>query len=249
MQCSNGGWAAFDRDNNKSIISAIPFCNFGEALDPPSVDVTAHVLEALASLGFTAQHPAVRRGLEFIRSEQEEDGTWFGRWGVNHIYGIGAVLPALRALDQDMNADYVRKAADWLVERQNSDGGWGESCTSYVLESAKGRGLTTPSQTAWALLSLIAVGCKDYAAAIDRGVRHLLDGQTDEGTWNEEAYTGAGFPGYGVGARIDLRDDRVFERLQQGPELSRGFMIGYTMYRHYFPMLALARASRRRAQR
>jgi squalene-hopene/tetraprenyl-beta-curcumene cyclase len=245
MQCSNGGWAAFDRDNTKSIISAIPFCNFGEALDPPSVDVTAHVLEALASLGFTAEHTAIKRGLHFIRSEQENDGSWFGRWGVNHIYGIGAVLPALSALDQDMSAAYVRKAADWLVERQNAEGGWGESCTSYVLESAKGRGVTTPSQTAWALLALLAVGSEDYSAAINKGIRHLLGSQTADGTWNEEAYTGAGFPGYGVGARIDLRDDRVFERLQQGPELSRGFMIGYTMYRHYFPMLALARVSHR----
>jgi squalene-hopene/tetraprenyl-beta-curcumene cyclase len=99
MQSANGGWAAFDRDNDKRMISAIPFCNFGEALDPPSVDVTGHVLEALGALGFTAQHPAVQRGLSFIYAEQEGDGSWFGRWGVNYIYGIAAVLPALRALE------------------------------------------------------------------------------------------------------------------------------------------------------
>jgi squalene-hopene/tetraprenyl-beta-curcumene cyclase len=245
MQCSNGGWAAFDRDNTKSIISTIPFCNFGEALDPPSVDVTAHVLEALASLGFTAQHPAIARGLAFILSEQESDGSWFGRWGVNYIYGIGAVLPALRALDQDMDTPHIRRTADWLIDRQNEDGGWGESCASYVLESAKGRGASTPSQTAWALLALLAMDAPDYSDSIDRGISHLLDTLTPEGTWNERAYTGAGFPGYGVGARISLSDNRLFDKLQQGPELSRGFMIGYSMYRHYFPMLALARALRR----
>jgi squalene-hopene/tetraprenyl-beta-curcumene cyclase len=242
MQCANGGWAAFDRDNNKQIISAIPFCNFGEALDPPSADVTAHVLEALASLGFTTQDPAVRAGLEFLRSEQEEDGSWFGRWGVNYIYGIGAVLPALRALDEDMSAPYIRKAAAWLLERQNADGGWGESCASYVLEAAKGRGPSTPSQTAWALLALLAVDRDEYKTAVDGGLGYLVNSMTPDGTWTETAYTGTGFPGYGVGQRIRLNDPRLFEKLQQGPELSRGFMIGYNMYRHYFPMLALARA-------
>jgi squalene-hopene/tetraprenyl-beta-curcumene cyclase len=242
MQCVNGGWAAFDRDNTKEIISAIPFCNFGEALDPPSVDVTAHLLEALASLGFTQQHPAVRRGLDFIRSEQEEDGSWFGRWGVNHIYGIGAVLPALRALDLDMSATYIRKAAHWLRERQNADGGWGESCASYVVEAARGRGPSTPSQTAWALLALLAVDSDEYKGAVDGGLSYLVNNMTPNGTWTETAHTGTGFPGYGVGSRRRLDDSRLFEKLQQGPELSRGFMIGYNMYRHYFPMLALARA-------
>ncbi len=242
MQCANGGWAAFDRDNTREIISAIPFCNFGEALDPPSADVTAHLLEALASLGFTPNDPAVRRGLEFIRSEQEEDGSWFGRWGVNYIYGTGAVLPALRALNQDMSAPYIRKAAAWLLERQNADGGWGESCASYVVAAAKGRGPSTPSQTAWALLALLAVGHDEYRSAVDGGLSYLVETMTSDGTWSETAYTGTGFPGYGVGARIRLDDPRLFEKLQQGPELSRGFMIGYNMYRHYFPMLALARA-------
>lgn len=242
MQSANGGWAAFDRDNTKQIISAIPFCNFGEALDPPSVDVTAHLLEALASLGYTVQHPAVRRGLEFIRSEQEADGSWFGRWGVNYLYGSGAVLPALAALDQDMRAPYIRKAAGWLLERQNADGGWGESCASYMVEAARGRGASTPSQTAWALLALLAVDGHEYKSAVDGGLSYLVNNMTQEGTWTESAYTGTGFPGYGVGARISLDDDRLFEKLQQGPELSRGFMIGYNMYRHYFPMLALARA-------
>ena len=241
MQSANGGWAAFDRDNTRQIISAIPFCNFGEALDPPSVDVTAHLLEALASLGFKKEHPAVRRGLDFIRSEQEPDGSWFGRWGVNYIYGTGAVLPALRALDEDMRAPYVRKAGCWLLERQNADGGWGESCASYMVGSAKGRGASTPSQTAWALLALLALDDPEYSPAVDRGLSWLVNNMTTDGTWTESAYTGTGFPGYGVGSRIRLDDPRLSEKLQQGPELSRGFMIGYNLYRHYFPMLALAR--------
>lgn len=248
MQSANGGWAAFDRDNTKRIISTIPFCNFGEALDPPSVDVTAHLLEALASLGFTTDHPAVRRGLDFILAEQEDDGSWFGRWGVNHIYGVGAVLPALEALHQDMNAPHIRKAARWLVERQNADGGWGESCASYVVEAARGRGISTPSQTAWALMALLATHSTEYQGAVNHGLSYLTDTLTPEGTWEESAYTATGFPGYGVGSRVPLNDPRLFEKLEQGAELSRGFMISFNMYRHYFPMLALARA-RQRAQR
>lgn len=242
MQSANGGWGAFDRDNTRRIISAIPFCNFGEALDPPSADVTAHILEALGSLGFRADHPAIARALHFLYSEQEADGSWFGRWGVNHIYGTGAVLPALRALGQDMASDSVRKAAQWLLSRQNPDGGWGESCASYMVEAARGRGPSTPSQTAWALLALLAVGSSDLTDAIGAGVEYLTRTCTPEGTWNESTYTGTGFPGYGVGSRVALDDPELFEKLQQGPELSRGFMIGYNMYRHYFPMLALARA-------
>jgi squalene-hopene/tetraprenyl-beta-curcumene cyclase len=242
MQSGNGGWAAFDRDNTKRVISAIPFCNFGEALDPPSADVTAHVLEALGSLGYTAEHPAIRRALEFIYSEQESDGSWFGRWGVNHIYGTGAVLPALRALGQNTDTPRIRSAVEWLLARQNPDGGWGESCASYMVKAARGRGESTPSQTAWALLALIAAGRADTVQAIAAGVSFLTATCRPDGTWDEQAYTGTGFPGYGAGARVDLDDPELCEKLQQGPELSRGFMIGYNMYRHYFPMLALARA-------
>ncbi len=154
MQSSNGGWAAFDKDNDWKIITKIPFCDFGEALDPPSADVTAHVLEALANLGFDRHHRAVKRGYEFLRSEQEADGSWFGRWGVNHIYGTAAVLPALAALGEDMSQDFVRRAADWLRAHQNEDGGWGETCASYMDDALRGRGPSTASQTAWALLAL-----------------------------------------------------------------------------------------------
>ncbi len=170
MQCGNGGWASFDKDNNKQIISKIPFANFGEALDPPSADVTGHMLEALAALGYKADHPDIARALDFMLGEQEPDGSWFGRWGVNYLYGTGAVLPALRALNQDMSAGHVQRAAAWLLDRQNNDGGWGEHCASYMDADHCGRGGSTPSQTGWALLALIAVGGERVAPAIRAGV-------------------------------------------------------------------------------
>jgi squalene-hopene/tetraprenyl-beta-curcumene cyclase len=242
MQSSNGGWAAFDKDNDKLIITKIPFCDFGEALDPPSADVTAHVLEALGTLGFDRHHKAVERAYRFLRAEQEHDGSWFGRWGVNHVYGTGAVLPALAAIGEDMTQGYVRRAADWLVAHQNEDGGWGETCASYMDDSLRGRGPSTASQTAWALLGLIAASPVDYERPIRLGLGFLLDTQRDDGTWNEPYFTGTGFPGYGFGARIDFRDDRTRKRIAQGTELQRGFMINYNMYRHYFPLMAMGRA-------
>jgi squalene-hopene/tetraprenyl-beta-curcumene cyclase len=242
MQSSNGGWAAFDKDNDKLIITKIPFCDFGEALDPPSADVTAHVLEALGVLGFDRQHKAVERGFRFLRAEQESDGSWFGRWGVNHVYGTGAVLPALAAIGEDMTQAYVRRAADWLVAHQNENGGWGETCASYMDDSLRGRGPSTASQTAWALLGLVSVSAVDYERPIRLGLGFLLDTQRDDGTWDEPYYTGTGFPGYGFGARIDFRDDRMRRRIAQGTELQRGFMINYNLYRHYFPLMAMGRA-------
>ena len=242
MQSRNGGWGAFDKDNDKEIISKIPFCNFGEALDPPSVDVTGHVLEALAVLGRRKSDPAVAKALAFIRSEQEKDGSWFGRWGVNYIYGTAAVLPALQAIGEDMGAAYVKRAADWIAGKQNADGGWGESCASYMDPLLRGKGPSTPSQTAWALMALLAVENPDYTAAIRKGVDFLVKTQDENGTWDERYYTGTGFPGYNVGARLDHDAADLRERLQQGPELSRAFLLGYNMYRHYFPLLALGRA-------
>lgn len=239
MQCSNGGWAAFDRDNNSVIVTKIPFCDFGEVLDPPSVDVTAHVVEALAALGRDKNDPAVSRALAYIKSEQEPSGSWFGRWGVNHIYGTAAVLPALAAIGEDMTVSYVRRAAEWLVRHQNSDGGWGESCGSYMEDALRGRGESTASQTAWALLALLAVGGSDYAEVIRRGLDYLLEAQ-ENGSWSEPQYTGTGFPGYGVGERTNLK--KAGASLGQGSELARGFMINYNLYRHYFPLLAFGRA-------
>jgi squalene-hopene/tetraprenyl-beta-curcumene cyclase len=239
MQSSNGGWAAFDKDNDMALLTKLPFCDFGEALDPPSVDVTAHVLEALGCLGYDRTDAAVARALDFIRREQEPDGSWFGRWGVNHIYGTAAVLPALAAIGEDMSADYVRRAAEWIAEHQNADGGWGESCASYMDDALRGRGDSTPSQTGWALMALIATGDPRHREAIERGVQFLISRQRD-GTWDEPQYTGTGFPGYGVGARSEIAKRAA--RATQGTELARGFMINYNLYRHYFPLMALGRA-------
>lgn len=241
MQSSNGGWAAFDKDNDRWILTRIPFCDFGEVLDPPSADLTGHKLEALGTLGFGQEDPAVRKAVQFIMNEQEPDGSWFGRWGVNYIYGTGLVLPGLRAVGFDMNDPRVRKAATWLVSKQSADGGWGESCASYMDESLRAAGPNTPSQTAWALIGLLATGNHDYDAAILNGVHWLLRHQ-HKGTWDEPHYVGCGFPGYGIGERIRLKKDTA--RLAQGRELARGFMINYNLYRHYFPLQALGRARR-----
>jgi squalene-hopene/tetraprenyl-beta-curcumene cyclase len=244
MQSSNGGWAAFDRNNDKLIITKIPFCDFGEALDPPSADVTGHMLEALALLGYDRRHPAVERGYRFLRTEQEDDGSWFGRWGVNHLYGTAAVLPALAALGEDMTSAHVRRAVDWIVAHQNDNGGWGESCASYMDERLRGVGPSTASQTAWALMALLAVGDHALDGVIRRGLKFLVETQREDGTWDEPYYTGTGFPGYGFGGRLDLRDEATKQRIAQGTELQRAFMINYNLYRHYFPLMALGRARR-----
>ncbi|MEO0422145.1 MAG: squalene--hopene cyclase [Pseudomonadota bacterium] len=244
MQSSNGGWAAFDKDNDHEILTQLPFCDFGEVLDPPSVDVTAHVVEALGLLGMDRREPALAKALDYIRREQEPDGSWFGRWGVNHIYGTAAVLPALKAVGEDMRSVYVVRAADWLVQTQCTDGGWGESCASYMDARSRGKGESTASQTGWALMALIATGNRRYRDAIQRGLDYLTCSQLDEGTWDEPHYTGTGFPGYGVGARLELdgKDQTLEQELHQSTELGRGFMINYNMYRHYFPLMALGRA-------
>ena len=239
MQCNNGGWGAFDKNNTKTIIAKIPFLDFGEVIDPPSVDVTAHVLEMLGQLGYNAEDPAVERALRYVMSEQEDDGPWFGRWGVNYIYGAGAVLPALEAVGFDMSSEPVRRTVSWIMEHQNPDGGWGESCTSYVDPNARGRGPSTPSQTAWALLALVAAG-DGGGEATERGVRHLVETQKDGGSWDEAYYTGTGFPGYGVGQRPD-RTPAPDDPRYQSEELSAGFMINYHMYRSYWPLMALGR--------
>lgn len=240
MQSHNGGWGAFDKDNDRQILTKIPFCDFGEALDPPSVDVTAHVLEAFGRLGYDQSHPAIARALAYLRSEQEPEGSWFGRWGVNHIYGTAAVLPALQAIGENMGADYVRKAGQWIADHQNDDGGWGETCASYMDDSLRGTGPSTASQTAWALMALVAVDGRDFELSICSGVDYLLRTQKD-GTWDEPYYTGTGFPGYGTGARTNLQVQEMKRRFAQGTELQRGFMINYNMYRHYFPLMALGR--------
>jgi squalene-hopene/tetraprenyl-beta-curcumene cyclase len=239
MQSSNGGWAAFDKDNDFSLLTKLPFCDFGETLDPPSADVTAHVLEALGWLGVERTHPAIVRGYAYLRAQQESDGSWFGRWGVNYIYGTAAVLPALAVLGEDMRQPWIRRAADWIVAHQNPDGGWGETCASYMDDSLRGRGESTASQTGWALMALLALRDASYREPVANGIRFLAAGQRG-GTWDERQYTGTGFPGYGLGAHEDGVERAA--RAIQGNELARGFMINYNLYRHYFPLMALGRA-------
>jgi len=239
MRCRNGAWAAFDVNNDSALVGQIPFSDFGESLDPPSADVTAHVIEALGHLGRDMTDPVVAQAVDYLRAEQEADGSWFGRWGVNHVYGTGAVLPALKAVGENMQADYVQKAADWLISRQNPDGGWGETCSSYMDPSLRGVGPSTSSQTGWALLALLAIGDHERDEALRRGLSYLLSTQRPDGTWDQAEYTGTGFPGYGLGARADVTAGQT---LDQGKELGRGFMLNYAMYRHYFPLMALGRA-------
>ncbi len=239
MQSSSGGWAAFDWNNESRELADIPFADFGELLDPPSVDVTAHVLEMYGILGYGMDHPPVRRGLAYIWDQQEHDGAWFGRWGVNYVYGTGAVLPALQALGVDMTQPRVRRAVEWLLAHQNPDGGWGETCVSYPDPSLRGQGESTPSQTSWALIALIAAG-EALSESVWRGVEFLLRRQQADGTWDEPQFTGCGFPGYGPGNQPE-RYEPLGDPNSQGPELSAAFMINYHLYRNYFPLWALGR--------
>ncbi len=239
MQSKNGGWGAFDKDNTKTYLAKIPFSDFGESLDPPSVDVTAHALELLGRLGYKEKFPPVRKALKYILREQEPDGCWFGRWGVNYIYGTGAVLPALEAIGYDMTQESVRRAVQWVVAHQNPDGGWGESCASYVDPAYRGRGPSTPSQTAWALIALLSARDGEHPA-VSKGVQYLIDTQMEDGNWDEPYFTGAGFPGYGVGKRLGRYPSPGDDGFQ-GTDLSAGFMINYHMYRNYWPLMALGR--------
>jgi squalene-hopene/tetraprenyl-beta-curcumene cyclase len=221
MQSSNGGWGAFDRNNTQTWTRQIPFADFGEMIDPPSVDVTAHIVEYLGRIGWRNDHPVVRRALDYIRREQEPDGAWFGRWGVNLVYGVGAVLPALEAVGEPMDTPGVRRAVEWLLERQNEDGGWGEKIEGYYDSQWRGRGASTASQTGWALLALLAAGEADHPATA-RAITYLTDTQTEAGGWEEEAFTGTGFP--------------------------TDFMIRYAIYRDVFPLMALGRYRRCRGE-
>ncbi len=212
MQCKTGDWAAFDADNTQALCGEIPFCDFGEVIDPPSADVTAHVLEMLAHEGY-GDDARTERGRQRLLAEQEVDGAWFGRWGANYIYGTGAALPALAALGETPEAPALRRAVKWLEEHQNQDGGWGEDLRSYDNRALAGRGKSTASQTAWALMALLAA--KERSPAVARGVAWLIDQQREDGGWDEKEYTGTGFPG--------------------------DFYINYEIYRLVFPLTALGR--------
>ncbi len=247
MQNPNGGWAAFDRDNTRELVTKIPFADFGEMLDPPSADLTGHVVEALAMCGFSRNHPAIARAIKLMYDEQEDDGSLFGRWGVNYIYGTCGVLPALTAVGDTKETPQIRRALEWLASKQNADGGWGESIASYMEPKYSGTGIpSTASQTAWALMAIMSADDKNYDECIARGCKFLCDSQRADGTWDEPYYTGTGFPGYGLGAKVDLRKGAP---LPQGKELARGFMLNYNWYRHYFPITALGRAEKYLASR
>jgi squalene-hopene/tetraprenyl-beta-curcumene cyclase len=209
MASSDGGWGAFDADNTRELVRKLPFCDFGAVIDPPSADVTAHMVEMLAH---TPGVP-LDRGIDWLLRAQEEDGSWFGRWGVNHVYGTGAAVPALVAAGIPARGPVIRRAVRWLEEHQNPDGGWGEDIRSYTDPRWIGRGTSTASQTAWALLALVAAGALTGAA--ERGVEFLVRTQRADGTWDEPQFTGTGFPG--------------------------DFSINYHLYRLVFPLSALGR--------
>jgi squalene-hopene/tetraprenyl-beta-curcumene cyclase len=216
MQSSDGGWAAFDVDNTRALVRDLPFCDFGEVIDPPSADVTAHVVEMYAILG-RATERAPQRGLRWLLDHQEPGGSWFGRWGANHLYGTGAVVPALVAAGIPTSHPAIRRAVHFVESVQNADGGWGEDMRSYEDDAWIGRGASTPSQTAWALLALHAAGERSPALAL--GVGWLAETQRDDGSWEENAHTGTGFPG--------------------------DFYINYHLYRQIFPVMALGRCTTR----
>ncbi len=193
MQSSDGGWGSFDIDNNYLYLNKIPFADHGALLDPSTSDLTGRCLELLCMLGYDRHFPPVAKGLKFLKKEQEACGAWFGRWGVNYIYGTWSVLKGLKQAGEDMSQPYIQKAAAWLKSCQNADNGWGESCNSYAGVSYAGQGKSTVSQTAWALLGLMAAG-EVKSSAVQRGIHYLLTAQDRQGSWEEKLYTGTGFP-------------------------------------------------------
>jgi squalene-hopene/tetraprenyl-beta-curcumene cyclase len=211
MQSRDGGWGAFDVDNTRTLCRHLPFCDFGELIDPPSADVTAHAIEFLCRSG--GPTVAIEQGIAWLRSTQERDGSWFGRWGANHVYGTGAVVPALVAAGVKPDDPAVGAAIAWIEQHQNGDGGWGEDLRSYNDADWRGRGESAASQTAWALLALLSGGRKGESTR--RGIGWLVETQQPDGTWDEPWFTGTGFPG--------------------------DFYINYHLYRLVFPIMALGR--------
>ncbi len=213
FQCKDGGWAAFDKDCTKGVLEKVPFADHNAMLDPECADITARILELLGYEGYAVTHPQVIKALQFIRDHQEDDGSWYGRWGVNYIYGTWQVLRGLRAMHINMNQRWLLKARDWLENVQNADGGWGERCNTYDDPVFKGKGPSTASQTAWALMGLCAFD-DPHRESIRRGIEYLARTQNADGSWTEHETTGTGFP--------------------------RVFYLKYDMYRNAWPLLALA---------
>ena len=212
MQGSDGGWASFDVDNNRLILNNIPFADHGALLDPSTEDLTGRGLELLGTLGFGPDHPAAGPAIEFLKRMQHNEGPWYGRWGANYVYGTWSVLRGLRAIGEDMASPYVERAAQWLMAHQNGDGGWGETLESYTDPSLAGCGASTPSQTAWALLALLAAG-RSTGPGVEQGVEYLLRTQLADGSWEDPLWNGTGFP--------------------------RVFFLKYHLYPKYFPLWAL----------
>src|ERR1700728_1728189 len=213
MQNEDGGWGAFDHENNLEFLNNVPFADHNAMLDPSTADVTARALECLGQMGWPATHPAVARGRAFVRHEQESDGSWFGRWGVNYVYGTSGVLRALETLGLG-STEECKRAAEWLKSVQNTDGGFGESILSYYDKTLKAKGKSTASQTAWGVIGLMAVvGADD--PAVERAVDWIVSHQNDDGSWEEPEFTGTGFP--------------------------QRFFLKYHLYRNSFPLYALGR--------
>jgi squalene-hopene/tetraprenyl-beta-curcumene cyclase len=217
MQNEDGGWAAFDRGCDKVILTRVPFADHNAMIDPSTADLTARGLESLSELGFGKDFPAAARAVEFLRRTQEPEGAWYGRWGCNYLYGTYLALLGLQKIGINADDAAIRRGAGWLRSCQNPDGGWGETLGSYDDPSLKGKGASTPSQSAWAVLGLISAGERD-SEAVRRGIQFLLDRQSEDGSWPEEEWTGTGFP--------------------------RVFYLRYHLYPIYFPLLALGVAAR-----
>lgn len=213
FQCKDGGWAAFDKDCTKSILEKVPFADHNAMLDPECVDITARILEVMGLEGVGLDHPRVQRAVDYIRRSQEPDGSFFGRWGVNFIYGTWQVLRGLKALRYDMSEPWLLRARDWLESVQHADGGWGERCNTYDDPVFKGQGPSTASQTAWATMGLCTFDDPDRPS-LKRGIQYLVNTQNDDGSWSEDETTGTGFP--------------------------KVFYLKYDMYRNAWPLLALA---------
>jgi len=220
MQNENGGWASFDRNNENDFLTKVPFADHNAMIDPATADITGRVLEMLATVApatYTLSHPVVRRAIEFLKKDQCADGSWFGRWGVNYLYGTWQVLRGLRLIGEEMSKPYVRIAVNWLLSVQQEDGGWGERADTYTNPERKGLGPSTPSQTAWAIMGLLAAGAGNDSA-VRCGIDFLSKNQRDDGSWHEEEWTGTGFP--------------------------RVFYLKYHYYCHYWPLMALAQYQR-----
>ncbi len=213
FQCADGGWAAFDKDVTAGWLEHVPFADHNAILDPTCSDLTARVLELLGYIGYDRQSPVVRSAVEMLQRTQEADGSWYGRWGVNYIYGTWQALRGLAAIGENMKQEWIRRGRDWLESCQNEDGGWGETCESYNFPTLKGKGPSTASQTAWALMGLCACG-DPSRESLRKGIDYLITTQEEDGSWTEDHTTGTGFPCV--------------------------FYLKYEMYRQHFPLLALA---------